>query len=72
VRRRLKASAVSVAGLSKPAARAWCRDVIAEQVAGAGVDGWMADYGEELPFDAKLHRGTPAQWHNRWPEAEPG
>ena len=36
----------------------------------AGASGWMADFGEALPFDAKLHDGAdPAVWHNRYPEA---
>src|SRR5699024_1171728 len=55
--------------LTNPAAVAWFRDVIADEVAGVGADGWMADFGEGLPFDAVLHSGTPAEWHNRWPVA---
>lgn len=55
--------------LTNPDAYAWFRDVIADEVAGAGADGWMADFGEGLPFDAVLHSGTPAEWHNRWPVA---
>ncbi|WP_158726491.1 alpha-glucosidase [Tomitella fengzijianii] len=55
--------------LTNPAAVAWFRDVIATEVAGVGADGWMADFGEGLPFDAVLHAGSPAEWHNRWPVA---
>lgn len=55
--------------LTNPAAASWFRDVIADEVAGVGADGWMADFGEGLPFDAVLHSGTPAEWHNRWPVA---
>lgn len=55
--------------LTNPAAYAWFRDVIADEVAGTGADGWMADFSESLPFDAVLHTGTPAHWHNRWPRA---
>lgn len=55
--------------LTNPAAVDWFRDVIADEVAGAGADGWMADFGEGLPFDAVLHTGSPAEWHNRWPVA---
>lgn len=55
--------------LSNPAAVAWFRDVIARQVAGIGADGWMADYGEDLPYDAHLAGGSPADWHDRWPDA---
>lgn len=33
----------------------------------AGFDGWMADYGEWLPHDAKLHSGEdPLLAHNRY------
>ncbi|GAA4814678.1 alpha-glucosidase [Tomitella cavernea] len=55
--------------LTNPAAFDWFRDVIATEVACAGADGWMADFGEGLPFDAVLHSGTPDDWHNRWPVA---
>ena len=35
---------------------------------GNGLSGLMADFGEWLPFDAKLHSGEPAMgWHNRYP-----
>ena len=34
--------------------------------AGGGY-GWMSDFGEAMPFDAKLHGGAdPAVWHNRY------
>lgn len=52
---------------TNPAARDWYARVIATEVAGAGADGWMADFGEGLPFDAVLHAGSPADLHNRWP-----
>ncbi|WP_067474640.1 alpha-glucosidase [Actinomadura hibisca] len=52
---------------TNPAAREWYASTIATQVAGVGADGWMADFGEGLPFDAKLHSGDPADLHNRWP-----
>ena len=35
----------------------------------AGASGWMNDFGEALPFDARLRFGAdPAVWHNRYPE----
>ncbi|WP_149256805.1 alpha-glucosidase [Actinomadura sp. K4S16] len=52
---------------TNPHARLWYARAIATEVAGAGVDGWMADFGEGLPFDAKLYSGDPAELHNRWP-----
>jgi len=59
--------------LTHPGARAWYKDVIRDQVLGAGASGWMADYGEALPFDAVLHSGEEAAlYHNRYPEAWAG
>lgn len=55
--------------LTNPAARLWMKDVIKEQVIGAGAWGWMADFGEGLPYDARLFSGEPAsRYHNRYPE----
>jgi alpha-glucosidase len=55
--------------LSNPAARNWIKDVIRANVIGAGASGWMADYGEALPYDAALQSGEPAaSYHNRYPE----
>lgn len=48
-------------------AREWYADVIAEEVAAAGVTGWMADFGAMLPYDARLAGGDAALWHNRYP-----
>lgn len=55
--------------LTNPAARAWLRDVLTEAVIGAGATGWMADFGEAVPYDAQLFSGEPAaSYHNRYPE----
>ncbi|MBM76282.1 MAG: alpha-glucosidase [Proteobacteria bacterium] len=54
--------------LSNPQACVWIKSVIKEQLLSTGVRGWMADFGEALPFDAQLYSGTPEQWHNRYPE----
>lgn len=55
--------------LSNSDARAWMKRVILENVAGAGASGWMADFGEALPFDAVLASGeSAAVFHNRYPE----
>jgi sulfoquinovosidase len=48
-------------------AREWFSSVIASEVLGQGVDGFMADFGEGLPFDAVLADGDPSFEHNRWP-----
>jgi alpha-glucosidase len=53
--------------LTNGAARDWYADVIADEVLGAGAQGFMADFGEGLPFDAVLADGDPAIEHNRWP-----
>ncbi len=54
---------------TNPQAREWYAEVIAEQVAGAGVTGWMADFGAMLPYDAVLDSGDAELWHNRYPVA---
>ena len=53
--------------LSNPQARYWIKSVIKEQLIESGVHGWMADFAEALPFDAKLYSGSTAEWHNRYP-----
>lgn len=54
--------------LSNPEARTWLKGVIRDQLLASGLSGWMADYGEALPWDAALHSGESApDWHNRYP-----
>ena len=53
--------------LTDPAARDWFATVIAEEVLAQGVDGFMADFGEGLPFDAEVAQGDAATAHNQWP-----
>ncbi len=57
----------SLVDLTNTQAREWYAEVIADEVLGAGADGFMADFGEGLPFDAVLAVGDPALEHNRWP-----
>lgn len=55
--------------LSNPKARAWMRRVMRREVLSHTSGGWMADFGEGLPLDARLHGGTsPRRFHNRYPE----
>lgn len=55
--------------LTNPEARRWMKDVIKTELIGSGASGWMADFGEALPFDAKLFSGeSAASYHNRYPE----
>ncbi len=52
--------------LSNPAAHKFIKKVMREQLA-LGVSGWMADFGEALPYDAHLHSGDARTFHNQYP-----
>jgi alpha-glucosidase len=53
--------------LTNPAARTFIKDAMKAQLA-IGVSGWMADFGEALPYDAKLSSGAdPRSFHNQYP-----
>jgi alpha-glucosidase len=55
--------------LTNPRARAWLAGVLRQELLGTGVDGWMADFGEGLPLEARLHGGEGGVGaHNRYPE----
>lgn len=56
--------------LTNPLARQWIKDIIkSELIVNAGASGWMADFGEYLPFDAVLFDGrSGAEYHNLYPE----
>eukprot|EP00602_Paraphysomonas_sp_CaronLab_P004374 CAMPEP_0185032268 /NCGR_PEP_ID=MMETSP1103-20130426/20220_1 /TAXON_ID=36769 /ORGANISM="Paraphysomonas bandaiensis, Strain Caron Lab Isolate" /LENGTH=825 /DNA_ID=CAMNT_0027568097 /DNA_START=78 /DNA_END=2555 /DNA_ORIENTATION=- len=56
--------------LSNPDARIWMKDILKnEMIRKSGSSGWMADFGEYLPFDAVLFSGEDAaSYHNRYPE----
>lgn len=57
-----------VVDFTNPAAAAWfAEEVIGRRMLDFGLDGWMADFGEYLPTDLRLHDGDPMQEHNRWP-----
>lgn len=59
---------VSMIDLSTSAGRDWIQAFMLEALA-IGFDGWMADYAEWLPPDAKLASGQDAlALHNRYPE----
>lgn len=43
-------------------------EVIGKEMLDIGISGWMADFGEYLPVDIRLHDGSdPALLHNAWP-----
>lgn len=53
---------------TNPAAYAWYKNLIKENMIGIGMGGWMADFGEYLPPDCVLFSGEdPEQKHNEWP-----
>jgi alpha-glucosidase len=55
--------------ITNPQARTWLKQVIKDEMLGAGFSGWMADFSEALPFDSKLASGDAADLaHNRFPE----
>ncbi|MFO6445884.1 alpha-glucosidase [Erythrobacter sp. NE805] len=57
-----------VVDFTNPQAAAWfAEEVIGKRMLDFGLDGWMADFGEYLPTDLRLHDGDPMQEHNRWP-----
>lgn len=55
--------------LTHPGARLWIKEIIKDELIGAGLKGWMADYAEALPYDAHLHSGeSAASYHNKYAE----
>lgn len=53
--------------LTNPAAFQWLKNVIHHNLIDQGLSGWMADYGEWLPLDAKLFSGISAlDYHNQY------
>lgn len=57
-----------IVDISNPDAKEWLKDVIKDNMYGAGLSGWMADFGEALPFEAHLANGeTGLTYHNKYP-----
>lgn len=58
-----------VVDFTNPAAAAWFAErIIGREMLDFGLIGWMADFGEYLPTDLRLHDGSdPLEAHNRWP-----
>lgn len=58
-----------VVDFTNPAAMDWFAErVIGRELLDFGLSGWMADFGEYLPVDLRLHDGSdPMLMHNRWP-----
>ena len=57
-----------IVDLTNTQAFEWYKNVIKRNLIDFGLDGWMADFGEYLPTDAKLHNQKSAKlMHNAWP-----
>ncbi len=58
-----------VVDFTNPATLDWFAErVIGQEMLDFGLSGWMADFGEYLPVDLRLHDGSdPMLAHNRWP-----
>lgn len=57
--------------LSNPAAQDWIKKtvIIDEMINKTRASGWMADFGEALPFNGQLFgNADPAVWHNHYTE----
>lgn len=53
---------------TNPAAHAWYKGVIKQEMLALGLSGWMADFGEALPPDAILFSKENAErYHNLYP-----
>jgi alpha-glucosidase len=58
-----------IVDLTNPEAVNWLKKVIVDQVLSTGAVGYMADFGEALPFEAVLaSKEAAATYHNRYPE----
>ncbi|KAI5071284.1 hypothetical protein GOP47_0013535 [Adiantum capillus-veneris] len=54
--------------LTNPEAWMWLKGVMQSMIQ-TGIKGWMADFGESLPFDGKLYTSEdPQGLHNKYPE----
>ncbi len=55
--------------LWNPEAREWLKDIIKEKITRYNMKGWMADFGEALPFDIIVGDGIAShKVHNKYPE----
>src|SRR5215203_2067479 len=55
--------------LTNPEAWNWIKDIIKEELISSGASGWMADFGDGLPYDAVLFSGAdPKSYNDRYAE----
>lgn len=59
--------AAATVDLSDEAAREWLAQAIADEAVAAHSSGWMADFAEGPPPDARLAGGLGSDWRVRWP-----
>ena len=63
----LPKDATAMVDFSNPEARSWYTDHLARAVKAMNMKGWMADFGEALPFEAEMASGeTGEAYHNRY------
>ena len=66
---RISSFSAGLVDLTNPGARTWIKDIIKGELIGNGASGWMADFGEGLPYDAVLFSGAdPKTYHERYAE----
>jgi alpha-glucosidase (family GH31 glycosyl hydrolase) len=66
---RISSFSAGLVDLTNPGARTWIKDIIKGELIGNGASGWMADFGEGLPYDAVLFSGAdPKTYHDRYAE----
>jgi alpha-glucosidase (family GH31 glycosyl hydrolase) len=66
---RISSFSAALVDLTNPEAWNWIKDIITEELIGNGASGWMADFGEGLPYDAVLFSGAePKSYHHRYAE----
>jgi len=60
---------VATIDMTNPAAVTWWGTLLQTSL-DAGYDGWMLDFGEYIPYDARMHDGTTGwEAHNAYPVA---
>ena len=58
----------AIIDFSYPAAVAWYQEIVRQIIIELDFDGWMHDFGEDVPADAVFHNGkSGAEMHNIYP-----
>jgi len=56
----------AIVDLSNEEAYQWLMEIIADEMADNGFKGWMADFGEGLPFEGEIANGQIEDYHNEY------